>query len=85
MLYVACLNPCRRGEFHMGDVFLTEPLGNQATSQPCTGIGSSTSVYFYFSRIRGIKMDTINSETKQRVVVPADLLQQKPHVEVIPT
>jgi len=46
---------------------------------------SSTSVDFYFSRIRGIKMDTNNSETKQETVVPADLLQQKPHVEVIPT
>jgi hypothetical protein len=75
-------------ERHMGDVFLTKPLGNQVTSQsmwPCTGIGSSTSVDFYFSRIRGIKMDTNNSETKQGVVVPADLLKQKPHVEVIPT
>jgi hypothetical protein len=40
---------------------------------------------FYFSHIRGIKMDTNNSETKQGAVVPADLLQQKPHVEVIPT
>jgi hypothetical protein len=39
----------------------------------------------YFSRIRGIKMDTNNSETKQGAVVPADLLQQKPNVEVIPT
>jgi hypothetical protein len=46
---------------------------------------SSTSVDFYFSHIRGIKMDTNNSETKQGAVVPADLLQQNPHVEVIPT
>jgi hypothetical protein len=30
-------------------------------------------------------MDTNNSETKQGAVVPADLLQQKPHVQVIPT
>jgi hypothetical protein len=30
-------------------------------------------------------MDKNNSENKQGVVVPADLLQQKPHVEVIPT
>jgi hypothetical protein len=30
-------------------------------------------------------MNTNNSETKQGAVVPADLLQQKPHVEVIPT
>jgi hypothetical protein len=30
-------------------------------------------------------MDTNNSETKQGAVVPADLLQQKPHVEVMPT
>jgi hypothetical protein len=82
---VACLNPCRRGESHISDmVFLTDPLGNQATSQN-TGIGSSTSVDFYFSRNRGIKMDTNNSETKQGAVVPADLLQQKPYVEVIPT
>jgi hypothetical protein len=69
----------------MGDMFLTEPLGNQAISKsmwPYTGIGS---VDFYFSRIRGIKMDMNNSETKQGAVVPADLLQQKPHVEVIPT
>jgi hypothetical protein len=68
--------------------FLKEPLGNQAITrsmQPCTGIGSSTSVHFYFSRVRGIKMDTNNSETKQGAVVTADLLQRKPHVEVIPT
>jgi hypothetical protein len=52
---------------------------------PCSGIGSSTSVDFYFSRIRGIKMDTNNSETKQGAVVPADLLQQEPYVDVIPT
>jgi hypothetical protein len=51
----------------------------------CTGIGSSTSVDFYFSRIRGIKMDTNNSEIKQGAVVPADLLQQNPYMEVIPT
>ena len=38
---------------------------------------------FYFSRIRGIKMDTNNSETKQGAALPADLLQQKPHVEII--
>jgi hypothetical protein len=30
-------------------------------------------------------MDNNNSETKQGAVVPADLLQQKPNVEVIPT
>jgi hypothetical protein len=30
-------------------------------------------------------MDTNNSENKQGAVVPADLLQQKPDVEVIPT
>jgi hypothetical protein len=30
-------------------------------------------------------MDTTNSETKQGVIFPADLLQQKSHVEVIPT
>jgi hypothetical protein len=30
-------------------------------------------------------MDTNNSETKQGAVVPADLLQQKPHVDVTPT
>jgi len=30
-------------------------------------------------------MDMINSETKQGAVVPAELLQQKPHVEVTPT
>jgi hypothetical protein len=30
-------------------------------------------------------MDTSNSETKQVAVVSADLLQQKPYVEVIPT
>jgi len=30
-------------------------------------------------------MDTSNSEIKQGVVIPADLSQQKPHVEVIPT
>jgi hypothetical protein len=65
----------------MGDVFLTEHLGNQ----PCTGIGSSTCVHLYFSRILGIKMDTNNSETKQGAVVPADLLKEKPYVEVIPT
>jgi hypothetical protein len=44
VLYVACLNPCRRGEWHMGDVSLTEPPGNRATSrsmQPYPGIGSS--------------------------------------------
>jgi hypothetical protein len=35
--------------------------------------------------IRGIKMDTNNSETTQGAVVPADLLQQKPYVDVIPT
>jgi hypothetical protein len=72
----------------MGDAFLTEPLGNQATYQsmwPCTSIGSSTSVNFYFSGIRGIKMDTNNSETKQGAVFHADLLQKKPHVDVIPT
>jgi hypothetical protein len=28
-------------------------------------------------------MDTNNSENKQRAVVPADLVQQKPHVEFI--
>ena len=38
---------------------------------------------FYFSRTRGIKTDTNNSETKQGAAVPADLLRQKPHVEVI--
>jgi hypothetical protein len=68
--------------------FLTETLGNQAKShsmKPCTGKGSSTSVDFYFSLIRGIKMDTNSSETKQGAVDPADLLQQKPYVEVIPT
>jgi hypothetical protein len=47
--------------------------------------GSYTSVDFYFSRIRGIKMGTNNSGTKQGAVVPTDLLQQKPYVEVIPT
>jgi hypothetical protein len=59
---------------------LTESLGNQATSQsrwPCTGIGSSTSVDFYFSRIRGIKIDTNNSETKQGAVVPCRLVTTK--------
>jgi hypothetical protein len=30
-------------------------------------------------------MDTDNSETNQGAVVPADLLQQKSYVEVIPT
>jgi hypothetical protein len=30
-------------------------------------------------------MDTNNSEIKQGAVVSADLLQQKPHVVVIPT
>jgi hypothetical protein len=30
-------------------------------------------------------MDKNNPETKQGVVVPVDLLQQKPYVEVIPT
>jgi hypothetical protein len=30
-------------------------------------------------------MDMNNSETKQGAVVPADLLQQKLNVEVIPT
>jgi hypothetical protein len=44
---------------------------------------TSTSVDFYFSRIRVIKMDRNNSETKQGAVVPADLLQQNLHVEVI--
>jgi hypothetical protein len=58
---------------------------NGASGKPCTGIESSTSVDFYFSRIRGIKMDTNNSETEQGPVVPADLLQQKHYVEVIPT
>jgi hypothetical protein len=53
--------------------------------EPCTGIESSTNVDFYFSRIRGIKMDMNNSETKKGAIVPADLLQQKPHVEVRPT
>ena len=38
---------------------------------------------FYFSHICGIKMDTNNSATKQGAAVPTDLLQQKPHVEVI--
>jgi hypothetical protein len=28
-------------------------------------------------------MDTNNSETKQGAVVPVDMLQQKPYVEVI--
>jgi hypothetical protein len=46
---------------------------------------SFTSVDFYFSHTHGIKMDTNNSETKQEAVVPADLLQQTPYVEVIPT
>jgi len=47
-------------------------------------IGSSNSVDFYFSRIRGIKMETNNSENIQGAVLTADLLpQQKPHVEVI--
>jgi hypothetical protein len=32
-LCVACLIPCWRGEWHMGTVSLTEPLGNQVTSQ----------------------------------------------------
>jgi hypothetical protein len=32
-LCVACLNPCQRGEWHMGDVSLTEPLGNRVTFQ----------------------------------------------------
>ena len=44
VLGVARLNPCRRGVGYMGDVSLTEPTGNQATSrsmQPYTGIGSS--------------------------------------------
>jgi hypothetical protein len=44
VLRVACLNPCRRGEWHVGDVSLKEPPGNRATSrsmQPYTGIGSS--------------------------------------------
>jgi hypothetical protein len=50
-----------------------------------TGIGSSTSVDFYFSHICGIKMDTNNSESKQEAVVPADLLRLKPYVEVIHT
>jgi hypothetical protein len=33
VLYVACLYPCRWGEWHMGNVSLTEPLGNRAASQ----------------------------------------------------
>jgi hypothetical protein len=32
VLCVASLNPCRGGEWYMGDVSLTEPQGNQATS-----------------------------------------------------
>ena len=40
-------------------------------------------ITFYFSRIRGIKIDMNNSETKQGAAVPADLLQQKSHAEVI--
>ena len=33
VLCVACLNPCWRDEWHMGDMSLTEPLGNLETSQ----------------------------------------------------
>jgi hypothetical protein len=33
----------------------------------------------------GLKWTRIIQKTKQRAVVPAELLQQKPHVEVIPT
>ena len=70
----------------MGDVSLTEPLGNQATSQnmkPCTGIGSSASVDLYFSRTRGTKMDAKIFETEQGAAATADLLQQEPYVEVV--
>jgi len=46
VLGVVSLNLCQRGEWHMGDVSLTEPPGNQTTSrsmQPYTGIGSAAS------------------------------------------
>jgi hypothetical protein len=32
VLWVASLKPCLGGEWHMGDVALTEPQGKQATS-----------------------------------------------------
>jgi hypothetical protein len=90
VLCVAWFIPYRRGEWHMGDVFflqrsLWETRRPTRIMKPCTGIGSSTSVDFYFSRTRRIKMDMNNSETKQGAVVNADVLQQKPYAEVIPT
>jgi hypothetical protein len=44
VLCVACLYPCRWGEWHMSNVSQTEPLGNRAASQSMqsyTGTGSS--------------------------------------------
>jgi hypothetical protein len=67
----------------MGDVSLTEPLGNRATSrsmQPYTGIRSSAGADLVFSRTRGTKMDTREIELKQGAA--ADLLRQGPQVEV---
>jgi hypothetical protein len=58
-------------------------MGNQATSQSCTGIGSSASVDCYLSCIHGTKLDTNISEPEQGAAAPADLLQQEPHVEVV--
>jgi hypothetical protein len=87
VLCVTCLNPCQTGEFAHVKCFngasgKSDDFPEYIASH-C--IGSSTSVDFYFSRSCGIKMDTNNSENKQGAVVPADLLQQKPYVEVIPT
>jgi hypothetical protein len=51
VLCVACLNQCRRGEWHMGDVSLMELPGNRATSrimQSYTGIGSSAGADLVF-------------------------------------
>jgi hypothetical protein len=61
----------------MGDVSLTEPPpGNTATSQsmqPCTGIGSSTSVDLIFSRTRRTKMNTNEPKSKQGTDSSIDL------------
>jgi hypothetical protein len=71
----------------MGDVSLTEPLGNLATSQRCSltlAQGALSVLTLYFSRIRGIKMNTKETELKQGAATTADLSpQQQPQMEFV--
>ena len=71
----------------MGDVSLTERLGNLAafwSMYPCTGIGGSTSVDPISPVLEGPKLDANKKlKTKQEAATTADLSQQEPHLEVV--